>query len=399
MGRIAFVSTNGAGPWGGSEVLWSEAALRLARQGHAATASVSGWPSPSEALQTLRTAGVDVHERAYAPPNLRPSPAQKLVGAIIRRTASVMLNRWLEQVKPDLICVSMGSPDDDVALASACMKVGVPYTIVLQANGEHIWPDDAKADRLVEFFTGAARAYFVSGRNRSLLEAQIGANLKNAEIVRNPFNVRWDAAPEWPMHDEPVRLACIARLEPKAKGQDLLLRVLAREPWRSRPISLSLYGSGPMERSLKRLCQQLDLADRVAFCGYANDIEKIWAEHHALVLPSRFEGLPLAVVEAMLCGRPAIVTDVADSAEFITEGQSGFVAEAPTLQHLDLALERAWERRGDWREIGRTAAVQIRGRIPKDPASELADSLLHVLHPSASESNPRVATASSPLVI
>jgi len=293
----------------------------------------------------------------------------------------------------------MGSPDDDVRLAIACMNVGVPYATVLQANGEHIWPEDTKADQLVEFFTRARRTYFVSSRNRSLLEAQIGVSLKNSEIVRNPFNVRWDAAPEWPNDDENTRLACIARLEPKAKGQDLLLRLFACEPWRSRPITLSLYGSGPMERSLKRLCHQLDLEDRVTFCGYVNDIEKIWAEHHGLILPSRFEGLPLAVVEAMLCGRPTIVTDVADSAEFITEGQSGFVAEAPTLRHLGGALERAWKRRSDWREIGRIAAVQIRERIPKDPATQLAASLLYMLDASTSPSEPRAEAVSRPFVV
>ena len=56
----------------------------------------------------------------------------------------------------------------------------------------------------------------------------------------------------------------------------------------------------------------------------------IWAEHHALVLPSRFEGMPLVVVEAMLCGRPCIVTDVGGNAELIRDGINGFLAKAPT---------------------------------------------------------------------
>ena len=75
------------------------------------------------------------------------------------------------------------------------------------------------------------------------------------------------------------------------------------------------------------------------------------------MLPSRFEGLPLALVEAMLCPRPAVVTNVAGNTEVIEDGETGFVAAAPTAGHLDEAMEGhgvsegtgvpwAWKRRG-----------------------------------------------------
>ena len=118
--------------------------------------------------------------------------------------------------------------------------------------------------------------------------------------------------------------------------------------------------------SLPALANMLGLC-RVDFRGFTDDVERVWAEHHALVLPSRHEGMPLAVVEAMLCGRVCIVTDVAGNTEFIEDGVTGFVAPAPTAPLVREVLERAWDRRGEWRQIGAAAARAVRERVPPDP--------------------------------
>ena len=208
------------------------------------------------------------------------------------------------------------------------------------------------------------------------MEIQLGVALPNAEIVRNPSNVRREAAPPWPPQSQVLRFACIGRLQPDAKGQDLLLRVLASEPWRSRAIEVSFFGVGDMEDGLKRLVRWFQLEERVKFYGHVEDIEGLWATHHALVLPSRFEGLPLVIVEAMLCARPVIVTDVAGNAEIVQDGVTGFVAEAATVHHLNLAMERAWIRRSHWEDIGKAAALAIREIMPNDPAAVFAQRLL-----------------------
>ena len=378
--KIAFVSTMNNDPWGGSEYLWSEAALRLVRAGHTVAASVPGWPRRAPQIAALMKAGVKVKERRITPDQLPPRSLKRVAMLVfdpfIRQAFRQEFAGWLAQTAPDLVCISNGSYADNMPVLESCMAAGFPYVTVAHANAEHLWPDDGRARIILELYRNARRAFFVSKANCRLLETQLGVQLTNAGIIRNPFNVRRDAAPPWPAHSEPVSLACVARLDPSAKGQDLLLNVLARDVWRPRPIRVSFFGQGRCEEGLRRLANRLQLQEKVNFCGSTNDIEGIWATHHALVLPSRFEGLPLAIVEAMHCGRPAIVTDVAGNAEIVQDGATGFVAEAPTERHLHEAMERAWNQRQNWQKIGAAAARAIRELVPADAVGDFTQTLL-----------------------
>jgi glycosyltransferase involved in cell wall biosynthesis len=208
-----------------------------------------------------------------------------------------------------------------------------------------------------------------------MLRVHWATPLPRATVVRNPFNVRYDAADDlpWPppAADGVIRMACVGRLDSVSKGQDILFEVLRREKWRARPLRVSLFGRGTQERILRALRERYRL-DGVEFAGHVADIEQVWKTHHALVLPSREEGLPLAAVEAMLCARPCVVTGVAGNAEIVSDGVTGFVAASADVCALDAAMERAWERRAEWESMGRAAARRIRELVPPDPVADFA---------------------------
>ena len=168
---------------------------------------------------------------------------------------------------------------------------------------EGAWPDDRAAEILAKAYLAARRVYCVSNHNLKLLEDQIGQQLPNASVIRNPFNVPANEPPEWPNRNGIWNIACVGRLELLSKGQDLLLRVLSKPQWRDRPVRLNLFGEGPHEQTLRNLAAKLTL-ENVSFRGHVTDIRGMWEENHLLVLPSRFEGLPLSLVEAMWCARP-----------------------------------------------------------------------------------------------
>jgi glycosyltransferase involved in cell wall biosynthesis len=263
----------------------------------------------------------------------------------------------------------------------ACRKLGIPYSTVVQAAGELWWPDDAMSDQMIQAYTAAQAVCFVSHANRRVVEMQCGTNLPNAHVICNPWNGSVTGAVQWPAESTMIDLACVGRMDPKAKGQDVLLQVLAMDKWKTRPVRLNFYGHGPSEKSIARLAAMLGV-ENVRFHGRVSDIGRIWAENHALVLPSRYEGLPLVIVEAMLCARPVITTNVAGNAEYLTDGVNGFVAAAPVVSLLDEAMERAWTARGEWERMGREARNAVLGFLPDDPYAAFESCLMENLSPA-----------------
>jgi glycosyltransferase involved in cell wall biosynthesis len=306
------------------------------------------------------------------------------------------MRSWIQRVKPDLICISNGCFDDNIHLSLACTETGVPYVVIAHANGECMWPCDETGRQVARLYGRALRAYFVADGNRRMLEDQLGISISNAEIVRNPCAIARDAMLPWPDETEGFRLACVGRMDPRSKGQDILLRALARPKWRERPIMVSLFGDGPNKQALMSLAERLDLTERIRFAGYVHDIVHIWKTHHALALPSRYEGLPISIVEAMLCGRPSIVTDVGGNAEIVEDGRSGFVAAWPSDEAFDDAMERAWQARALWPAIGSDAHARAVALLPIDPAADFASKLLELARqarPGTAEGRGQVASA------
>jgi glycosyltransferase involved in cell wall biosynthesis len=377
--RILFVASVEYPPWGGgAEELWSRAALHLATEGFRTSTSVVASSPPARRVLELTERGVEVWSR----PTLYSvrKRAWRALTAPQKSLTTLEVERLIATRSPDLVAISDGSPFPPLDLLEMCAAKRLPFVTIVQCNQEFWWPADALAERYRVALAAAVRCYFVSKANRRLAEKQIGGELRNAEVVRNPFNVDFGASPPWPPleGDGELRLACVGRLEPPGKGQDILFEVLAAPAWAKRNWRLHLYGDGENRGGLERLAQRLGLADRIVFEGHVPDVQKIWSLNHVMVVPSRIEGLPLALVEAMLCGRPVVATDVA-GAEVIEDGVSGFLAEAPTVGCTGNALERFWARKEDAREIGATAAKRIRRLVPPDPARVFADKIRELL--------------------
>jgi glycosyltransferase involved in cell wall biosynthesis len=138
---------------------------------------------------------------------------------------------------------------------------------------------------------------------------------------------------------------------------------------------VGLYGEGVNREALVALARRLRL-DRVRFAGQVPSIEDVWRIHHALVLSSRAEGLPLSVLEAMACGRVPVVTAAGGVGEIVEDGVTGFVAPAATVELFADALERAWEARAGWPRMGAAAARRVAGLGAEEPGARLAGIVL-----------------------
>lgn len=372
MGRIVFISSMTGHRWGGSEELWSRTAHALLAMGHQVGASVKRWPDEAAKITLLEQSGCAVHRR-------RTAGLRRKVDRVIGLLAKTPEDRWLTSFDPHLVVISQGAITDGLPWMQRCRSRGIPYVVIAQQNGELYWPrDDQSRQELATHYESAVACCFVSKRNLDLARIQFASDLPRAIVVRNPFNVPFDLTLPWPSATDGFALACVGRLEPHSKGQDILFEVLGDAKWQERPVRVDLYGTGPCAGTLQVLAKRYGLRN-VAFCGQVEDIVGIWRSHHGLVLTSRYEGLPLVVVEAMLCGRPCFVSDVGGSAELIQDGISGVLAAFPTRDAVASALERAWDCREQWPNMGAEAARIVRASVPPDPPLEFAGMLTRFL--------------------
>ena len=118
----------------------------------------------------------------------------------------------------------------------------------------------------------------------------------------------------------------------------------------------------------------------MAFPGYVRDLEVVWREHQLMVLPSRGEGLPLAVLEAMMCGRPIVTTDVGGNREVLEDGVSGFIAAAATPDCFGKTLDFAWGEQPRWCQMGQSAHQGALALVSADPGQKLLDYLVARAH-------------------
>lgn len=370
--------------WGGSEELWSQAAEFLARQGfqiHIFKLSIDFSHPQIKKLISLGAKITDLNE--YLPGIARRMWNRLLPHSPLRTLPhyiTIHLAKRLYLLNPQLFVVSQGANFDGLFFIKHCYLKETPYVIISQKADDALWASDADREWMKEIWNNSEQTFFVSEHNLKITREQFGVHLTNAEVVRNPFLVRSQTALPWTFSaEEKIKLACVGRLFILEKGQDILIKVLADKKWRERNIEVSFYGKGVNHDGLSELADYFQL-DNLIFKGHVTDIDAIWKEHQGLILPSRAEGLPLVIVEAMMCGRVPIVTNVGGNAELIEDNVTGFIAASATEDSVDEALERAWQRHSEWEKIGIAAAETIRKQDFINPAETFAEKLVSVIN-------------------
>lgn len=141
-------------------------------------------------------------------------------------------------------------------------------------------------------------------------------------------------------------IAYVGRLI-EEKNVGTLVRALAAVP----EAEMILCGVGPLGAELRQEALAHGVADRITFAGFVEDIASILRRADALALLSDFEGQPNAVLEAMVCGCPVIVSDIPSHREILDESSAIFVkghdvdgvarAMAAVVRDVEAARERA----------------------------------------------------------
>ncbi|WP_316836951.1 glycosyltransferase family 4 protein [Pedobacter nutrimenti] len=368
--------------WGGSEELWAKSIPML--KDVSVTVYKSRINQQHQEFIKLKTSGVKLVELqpeiSFVKKSFRKISQLILKIATNRHLDDHAINmfyRSIKSTKPDLVIIAQGINFDGLKYAYPCIQLNIPYVIIAQKAVEFYWPYPTDRTYMKETLLKAEKIFFVSAQNRRLTEEQFGQRLPNSKIVFNPVKTTVNPIP-FPSTENGYHLACVARLFIIDKGQDLLLRIMAKDKWKQRPITISLIGTGLDEQGLMDMAKLLHVSN-VKFIGYQNNINALWEKHHALLLPSRSEGLPLSMIEAMAAGRTVIVSNAGGNAEIIRDGWNGFISES-TETSFELAMDRAWEMRDQWNDIGKKASLYIAENFPVSPETDFANDLTQLLN-------------------
>lgn len=169
-------------------------------------------------------------------------------------------------------------------------------------------------------------------------------------------------------------LVFVGRLAP-IKRVDLFLQAIKQIQGKMPDISAVVVGDGQMRDSLERLASELGISRNIRFVGQQPDVGTWLRQARIFVLTSDSEGLSLALIEAMLCGLPAVVSRVGDLGDLVEDGVSGYLVSERSADAFAMRLLELLEN-NDRREQFSRAARQAAKRYEISACTQLWDSIL-----------------------
>jgi len=241
----------------------------------------------------------------------------------------------LRKRRPDVILAFFGVPCGPIAWLIEKFS-GIPYLVSLRGGDVPGFRpyDFAMYHRLIgpilHLVWRKASAVVANSQGLRML-AENFDNKVNIDIVPNGVDISNYFPPadrDW----QNPRLLWTGRLVYQ-KGLDVLFNAL--EGLKDLSWTLTLVGDGPQRLELETMVQEKGIADRVSFKGWLErgELSQYYQESNIFVFPSRHEGMPNAVLEAMASGLPIIATEIAGNEELIIPGKTGLLvpSEDPGL--------------------------------------------------------------------
>ncbi len=226
---------------------------------------------------------------------------------------ALRLGRYIEEQRPDVVFTNLGQADLAGYFASFMTRdcpdiVPVVRDTLESGRTDHI-------DLMRRVFEAAPRVVTVSRGVAETVSVVVGVPQSRIAVIYNPavapelVRQRAEAEPDhlWFRDGGPPVVLGVGRLVPQKDFPALIeafRRVLAERPCR-----LVILGEGPMRHDLEERVSALGLEDSVSLPGWVENPYAFMARAALFVLPSRHEGFPGALVEALACGCPAVSTD------------------------------------------------------------------------------------------
>jgi glycosyltransferase involved in cell wall biosynthesis len=266
-------------------------------------------------LPALATRGVDVSFVGLDIPGADPF-YEKLSVPFERLSRPWQLRGALKRAKPDLVHTHLVHADVYGAIATRTPIVSTKHNPDPFRSGPWRFAERALGHR-------ARRIIAISEAVRRFNVEDVGLPEDRIEVVHYGLDALpepWAENPDLPIPEGSPLLLCVARLAPQ-KGVDTAIRALPSIP----DATLLVLGEGPERPRLESLARQLGVYDRVLMPGRVGDVASFYRRCNVVVHPARWEGFGLAMLEAMLAGRPVVAADAGSAPELVAEGMTGLL--------------------------------------------------------------------------
>jgi glycosyltransferase involved in cell wall biosynthesis len=367
--KIGIISTTQGLSWAATDEVWFRLAVVAAKKGHTIIAAIDKSLEIKAQIPLDLKPSIQLFTRRRS---FRPTRVFLAIEKILSSFSQI-------ENKSDIIIINGGSIFDGFnqpEILQFAKKCRVPLIFFCHGHSEFYPVVNRKGLR--DFLARMKGMVFVAEENQRTIENQLAVKFSNAFVVRNSASFILSDPLPWPDSLVP-QLAIVARLDSYWKGHEVLFRILAQEPWKNREWILRCYGEGADNSFLEDLILHLGLQDKVKLCGYINNIQDVWKTSQILLLPTKAESFSLAMLEAMMCGRPVITTNVGDHGVIIKNGETGWLADVGTPSSFALALESAWQNRETWEETGRNSFQIVNNEVVCEGPEALLDAIFKIL--------------------
>jgi glycosyltransferase involved in cell wall biosynthesis len=197
-----------------------------------------------------------------------------------------------------------------------------------------------------------------------------------------PSNGRVETRRELGIADDAVLVLSVGRLVYQ-KGHEYLIQAMQMSVRESPSIRAVICGEGPLRDVLERKVTRLGLEGRVTLTGNRLDIGRYLSAADIFVLPSRWEGLPVALLEAMDAGLPVVATGVEGVEEVIQNADEGILVPPEDARALAASISALGKDAGRRARMGAAARARVRASYTTDIMCEKYLALMQNLIPPA----------------
>jgi glycosyltransferase involved in cell wall biosynthesis len=286
----------------------------------------------------------------------------------LRRVAA--LRGAVRELQPDVVVSFMDRMN--VLTLLATHRLGIPVVVSerTDAPSHNLGSAWNSLRRLVYRYADALVFPSASARTRA-----VSLRAPTVRVIPNPIVLSGNGAQRNPGGEGSKSVVGMGRFT-EEKGFDLLIEAFSRVANRHPNWSLCVFGDGPLRDTLSAEAARAGLNNRVFFPGTVSDPFRVFRQADLFVLPSRFEGFPNALCEAMACGLPVVSFDCRSGpAEIVRDGIDGLLVRAGDVKGLASAMDRLM---GDPAERSRLAnrAPDVTQRFRLDNVMGMWESLL-----------------------